>query len=49
MNLSKFKVLIFDCYRKLIDWETGIASGLKPLISNVRSASITIAAQPLFP
>ncbi|KJV27334.1 haloacid dehalogenase [Aquitalea magnusonii] len=32
MKLSDFKVLTFDCYGTLIDWETGIYNGLKPLI-----------------
>ncbi|MFJ1255363.1 haloacid dehalogenase type II [Cupriavidus sp. CuC1] len=32
MKLKDFKVLTFDCYGTLIDWETGIYNGLKPLI-----------------
>jgi 2-haloacid dehalogenase len=31
MKLSDFKVLTFDCYGTLIDWESGIVAGLKPL------------------
>ena len=31
MKLSDFKVLTFDVYGTLIDWETGIVNGLKPL------------------
>jgi 2-haloacid dehalogenase len=31
MNLTDFKVLTFDCYRTLIDWETGMVAGLAPL------------------
>ena len=31
MRLSDFKVLSFDCYGTLIDWETGIWSALQPL------------------
>lgn len=31
MRLSDFKVLSFDCYGTLIDWETGIIEALKPL------------------
>ena len=31
MRLTDFKVLTFDCYGTLIDWETGIINGLKPL------------------
>ncbi|HJU18299.1 MAG TPA: haloacid dehalogenase type II [Stellaceae bacterium] len=29
MRLSDFKVLSFDCYGTLIDWETGLAAALK--------------------
>ncbi|MFK7800459.1 MAG: haloacid dehalogenase type II [Anaerolineae bacterium] len=31
MKLSDFKVLTFDCYGTLIDWESGMLAGLKPL------------------
>jgi 2-haloalkanoic acid dehalogenase type II len=30
LNLSPFKVLTFDCYGTLIDWEKGILAELKP-------------------
>jgi 2-haloalkanoic acid dehalogenase type II len=32
MRLSDFKVLTFDCYGTLIDWETGIVAALRPLL-----------------
>lgn len=32
MKLSDYKVLTFDVYGTLIDWETGMMTGLKPLI-----------------
>lgn len=35
MKLSNFKVLTFDVYGTLIDWETGIIEGLKPLTDQV--------------
>jgi len=35
MRLSDFNVLTFDVYGTLIDWETGMANGLKPLTSKV--------------
>lgn len=35
MRLSNFKALTFDCYGTLIDWETGIFTGLRPLIAKV--------------
>jgi 2-haloacid dehalogenase len=31
MKLRDFKVLTFDCYGTLIDWETGMVKALKPL------------------
>jgi 2-haloalkanoic acid dehalogenase type II len=31
VRLSDFKVLTFDCYGTLIDWETGMIEALKPL------------------
>ncbi len=35
MGLSEFKVISFDCYGTLIDWETGILRALLPLVSRV--------------
>src|ERR1700734_1982231 len=35
MRLSNFRVLTFDCYGTLIDWETGIYSALQPLLARV--------------
>ncbi len=34
MDYSKFKVLSFDCYGTLIDWETGILHTLRPWLSD---------------
>ncbi|KAH9977271.1 HAD-like domain-containing protein [Lactifluus volemus] len=34
MSLSQFKVLIFDVYGTLIDWETGIYNALTPLLAD---------------
>jgi 2-haloacid dehalogenase len=31
MRLTDFKVLSFDCYGTLIDWETGMLAALRPL------------------
>jgi 2-haloacid dehalogenase len=31
MKLTDFKVLTFDCYGTLIDWESGMVAGLAPL------------------
>ena len=35
MRLSDYKVLTFDVYGTLIDWETGMVNGLKPLTDRV--------------
>ncbi len=35
MKLSDFKALTFDCYGTLIDWESGMVAGLKPLTDRV--------------
>lgn len=32
MRLADFKVLSFDCYGTLIDWESGILHALRPLV-----------------
>ncbi|WEQ55941.1 haloacid dehalogenase type II [Komagataeibacter nataicola] len=37
MKLKDFKVLTFDCYGTLIDWETGIINALTPLTSRLRT------------
>jgi hypothetical protein len=31
LRLTDFSTLTFDCYGTLIDWESGIMAGLKPL------------------
>jgi 2-haloacid dehalogenase len=36
MRLTDFKVLTFDCYGTLIDWEAGIFHALRPLLRNDR-------------
>jgi len=33
LAFSRFKVLTFDCYGTMIDWETGIFSALRPIIT----------------
>lgn len=35
MKLTDYKVLTFDCYGTLIDWESGIVNALQPLIERV--------------
>ena len=36
MKLSDFKVLTFDCYGTLIDWESGMVTALAPLTARVQ-------------
>ncbi len=33
LNFSQFRLLSFDCYGTLIDWETGIFSALRPILA----------------
>ncbi len=33
MQLTDFKILTFDCYGTLIDWETGINMAVQPLLT----------------
>ena len=35
MKLTDFDTLTFDCYGTLIDWETGIFEGLRPLLEDI--------------
>ena len=35
MKLTDFKALTFDVYGTLIDWESGMIDGLKPLTNQV--------------
>lgn len=38
MQLTDFKVLTFDCYGTLIDWETGINAAVQPLLTRIGKA-----------
>lgn len=38
MKLTDFKALTFDCYGTLIDWESGLIAGLKPLTDRLGGA-----------
>src|SRR5947209_18402063 len=44
LNFDQFRVLTFDCYGTLIDWESGILSALNAALA---AHSRTIAAQEL--
>ena len=34
IEFDKYKILTFDCYGTLIDWEGGILTALKPVLTN---------------
>ncbi|KAJ7472297.1 haloacid dehalogenase [Mycena galericulata] len=38
-TLTDFKVIIFDCYGTLADWETGIYTALQPLLARFPSSA----------
>ncbi|CAK5262814.1 unnamed protein product [Mycena citricolor] len=38
-DLSPFKAIIFDCYGTLVDWESGIYTGLQPLLARFPSSA----------
>ena len=38
MDVNSIRLITFDCYGTLIDWETGILSALRPLFSRKRKA-----------
>ena len=34
LDYGRFEALTFDCYGTLIDWETGILAGLRPMLTS---------------
>lgn len=48
MKLTDFTVLTFDCYGTLIDWESGIAAALQPLLAASPSSPSRDAALEAF-
>ena len=44
MSVADFKVMSFDCYGTLIDWECGILTALRPL---VRRAGVTLDGEAI--
>src|SRR3712207_545608 len=48
MRLSDFRVLTFDCYGTLIDWESGIDGALRPLLRKAGGAVGREAARDAF-
>lgn len=47
-NLTDYKVLTFDCYGTLIDWESGIFTALQPLLAGIADAPGRDAALEAF-
>ena len=41
MHLSDYKVLTFDCYGTLIDWEAGIWDAYQPLLMANNYSEVT--------
>jgi 2-haloalkanoic acid dehalogenase type II len=39
MDLADYRILTFDCYGTLIDWETGILAALRPWLSRTGSSA----------
>lgn len=48
MKLTDFKVLTFDCYGTLIDWESGLYSALQPLVAKASSVELPDKVLELF-
>jgi 2-haloalkanoic acid dehalogenase type II len=48
MRLQDFRVLTFDCYGTLIDWEAGILAALQPLLGRTGGAVTPQAALEAF-
>ena len=48
LNFSRFEVLTFDCYGTLIDWETGILSVLRRILSTHRKVLDDFALLELY-
>lgn len=48
MKLRDFRVLTFDCYGTLIDWESGIIAALQPLLQRVSPTPSRNAALEAF-
>jgi 2-haloalkanoic acid dehalogenase type II len=45
MRLSDFRVLTFDCYGTLIDWESGIYTALQPLLQKAAQSTRQILSR----
>jgi 2-haloacid dehalogenase len=48
LDLTHFKVLTFDCYGTMIDWETGIFSALRPILAAHNKPTVDSALLQLY-
>ncbi|HXM20177.1 MAG TPA: haloacid dehalogenase type II [Terriglobales bacterium] len=48
LDLTRFKVLTFDCYGTMIDWETGIFSALRPILAGHNQSVPDLALLELY-
>src|SRR6185437_157276 len=48
MRFQDFKVLSFDCYGTLIDWESGLYAALAPLLTRAGASLTRDAALEVF-
>ena len=48
LDFTRFRVLTFDCYGTLIDWESGIFSALHPILSSHRKVLADAALLELY-
>ncbi len=48
LDFTRFRVLTFDCYGTLIDWESGIFSALRPILTAHRKALSDAALLELY-
>jgi 2-haloacid dehalogenase len=40
MNISSIRLITFDCYGTLIDWETGMLASLRPMFTGIPDARL---------
>ncbi len=47
MRLRDFKVLSFDCYGTLVDWESGLMAAYAPLLARASAAGLAVTRDQL--
>jgi 2-haloacid dehalogenase len=48
LDFSRFRVITFDCYGTLIDWESGLFSAIKPVLAAHRAELSDVALLELY-